>query len=97
MDSQTSRELNLFRFPLLVPRLTSDLQRLTVYETNVRGILRLRKRLKKADYAIIHRFARSQGWEKYDVYLNETLIPWSKYWKEYRRSGAREQPDTGKR
>lgn len=85
-------------YPLLCPApaveyrsllTTAPISSLSVYEIKLRDFLGLRKRLRKKEYPIIHSHARSEGWETYNVYLNGTLIPWEKYWKEYRRSGAK--------
>ena len=49
---------------------------------------KLRKKLKSKDWPRIYQYARANGFDKFDVYLNDTLIPWQKVWKEIRRSGV---------
>lgn len=61
---------------------------LSTYETKLRGVCGLRKKLKADDWPRIYHYARAQGLGRYDVFLNGTLIPRTKAWKEIRRSGV---------
>lgn len=64
--------------------------RLSAWEAKLRDVLQLRKKLKNQDWAQIWLYALSRSYKKkeFDVYLNGTLIPWDKAWKEIRRSNA---------
>ncbi|KAI1775132.1 ankyrin [Hypoxylon cercidicola] len=62
---------------------------LTIYETRLRDVLGLRKKLKKADWTAIHQHYQSREGKDTGIYLNGSRIPWEKAWKEIRRSGAR--------
>lgn len=62
---------------------------LSTYETKLRNVLGLRKKLKKADWTAIHQHYQDRGGKKTGIYLNGSKIPWEKAWKEIRRSGAR--------
>ncbi|KAI0161077.1 hypothetical protein GGR52DRAFT_576484 [Hypoxylon sp. FL1284] len=67
-------------------------QPLSTYERKLRDVLRLRKKLKKADWAVIYQHCQDHLDKKPEIYLHGTRIPWEKAWKEMRRSGAREAP-----
>ncbi|KAL2211227.1 ankyrin [Sarocladium strictum] len=61
---------------------------LSIYETRLRDVLKLRKKLKKEDWKSIHYYAVSHGLEPgtYDVILNGTRISPKNAWKEIRRN-----------
>lgn len=63
--------------------------RLSTYETKLRDAFKLRKKLKSDDWGAIHHHAQLQGYAHggYEVYLNDTRIPWQRVWKEIRRNG----------
>lgn len=77
-------------FPPHVSTLDTDCldYSLPTYETKFRDVYGLRKKLKADDWPRIYHFARAQGFERFDVFLNGTLIPRTKAWKEIRRSGV---------
>jgi hypothetical protein len=62
---------------------------LSIYETRLRDVLKLRKKLKKEDWKSIHNYVISRDMNpgEYDVLLNGTPIPEKKVWKEIRRNG----------
>ncbi|XXG98306.1 hypothetical protein Hte_004629 [Hypoxylon texense] len=62
---------------------------LQTYETKLRDVLGLRKKLKKADWTAIYQHYQNRGGKSTGIYLNGSRIPWEKAWKEIRRSGAR--------
>jgi hypothetical protein len=62
--------------------------RISAYETNLRHRQGLQKRLKAKDWPRIYHYARANGFDKFDVLLNDTVIPWIRAWKEIRRSGV---------
>ncbi|TGJ78275.1 hypothetical protein E0Z10_g10489, partial [Xylaria hypoxylon] len=62
---------------------------LSTYETKLRDKLRLRKKLKKADWPAVYQHVRDRGEKETGIYINGTKIPWKKAWKEIRRSGYR--------
>lgn len=37
---------------------------------------------------MVFTYARSKGYDSFDVYIGDTRIPWKRAWKEIRRSGA---------
>ncbi|KAJ1324626.1 ankyrin repeat domain-containing protein 50 [Microdochium nivale] len=61
---------------------------LSTYECKVRDVLQLRKKLKKADWPIIYEHWRRLGGKRThpEVYFHGRHIPWTKAWKEIRRS-----------
>ncbi|KAI1386614.1 uncharacterized protein F4822DRAFT_444955 [Hypoxylon trugodes] len=63
---------------------------LSTYETKLRDVLRLRKRLKKEDWTPIYQSYLNRGEKDTGIYLNGNRIEWKKAWKEMRRSGARD-------
>ena len=66
-----------------------NFSRLSTYEVKLRKDLGLRKKLKKSDWPVIYQqWLRREG-RPTAVYLNSTMIPWKRVWKEIRRSGAR--------
>ncbi|KAJ1336129.1 ankyrin repeat domain-containing protein 50 [Microdochium nivale] len=69
---------------------------LSTYESKVRDVLRLRKKLKKPDWIVIY-----QHWVQLNgkvtkprVFFHDREIPWVKAWKEIRRYGAQSQAST---
>ncbi|KAI3321857.1 hypothetical protein HD806DRAFT_536948 [Xylariaceae sp. AK1471] len=63
---------------------------LSTYGAKLRGELGLLKKLKKADWPVVHQHYQrrlADGKQTY-MYLNKTFIPWRKAWKEIRRSRA---------
>lgn len=68
---------------------TDSQARLSTYETRLRDVLRLRKKLKQCDWYLIHHYALSRGYgrREYDVLLNGTQIRPDRVWKEIRRYG----------
>lgn len=69
-------------------------RRLPLYEKKLRDTHKLRKKLKAKDWPQIYHYARANGLDGFDLYLNGTLIPWHKVWKEFRRSGVTRSPDS---
>ncbi|ROW07759.1 hypothetical protein VMCG_03435 [Cytospora schulzeri] len=61
---------------------------LSTYEAKLRDKLHLRKKLKKTDWPVIYQHHLRRGGKKSAIYLNGSLIPWRKVWKEIRRSGV---------
>ncbi|KAI1427240.1 hypothetical protein F5Y12DRAFT_738004 [Xylaria sp. FL1777] len=66
---------------------------LSTYETKLRDKLRLRKKLKKADWPAVYQHVRDRGSKETGIYVNGMRIPWKKAWKEIRRSGYRSATD----
>ncbi|KAI0454065.1 hypothetical protein F5B21DRAFT_477277 [Xylaria acuta] len=62
---------------------------LSTYETKLRDKLKLRKKLKKADWAAVYQHFRNRGGRETGIYLNGMRISWDRAWKEIRRSGSR--------
>ncbi|KAK7731092.1 hypothetical protein SLS53_008810 [Cytospora paraplurivora] len=65
----------------------------TIWETKLRDVLGLRKKLKKKEWPLIYDqvlIRREQGIDDKNtaIYLNGTQIPWETAKKEFRRSGA---------
>lgn len=52
--------------------------------------------MKKKDWVVVHQYVKSRGIQRFDLKLNEVVIPWLKAWKEIRRSGALQRTNTGK-
>ncbi|KAI1092765.1 hypothetical protein F5B19DRAFT_191885 [Rostrohypoxylon terebratum] len=61
----------------------------STYETKLKHRLKLRKKLKKEDWAAVYHHCLARDGKDTGVYLNGTRIPREKVWKEIRRSGAR--------
>lgn len=79
------------------PASWTDLSSLSQYETQLRDTLGLRKKLKAEQWPKVYNYARSQGYQSFDLYLSGNMTPWVKAWKEIRRSGAHKLPlDSGK-
>jgi len=89
------RELHPHQNYTLVQRLSlsdrcADSQfSISTYEARLRDILKLRKKLKKEDWYLIHQYALSRkfGRGEYEVFLNGTQIRSDRAWKEIRRYG----------
>ncbi|KAI0420559.1 hypothetical protein F5X98DRAFT_371527 [Xylaria grammica] len=62
---------------------------LSTYESKIRDKLRLRKKLKRAEWPVVYHHFQSRAGKETGVYLNNVRIPWEKAWKEIRRSGGR--------
>ncbi|CAH0018189.1 unnamed protein product [Clonostachys rhizophaga] len=62
---------------------------LSVYETRLRDLLGVRKKLKREDWSIIYQHYLNRNKRSSALYLDGVKIPWKKAWKEIRRSGAR--------
>lgn len=69
-------------------KLRTDTSSLSTYETKLRDVLGLRKKLKKADWTAIHQHYQDRQGKDTGIYLNGSRIPWEKAWKEIRRYGA---------
>lgn len=69
--------------------ITNTINRHNKFETKLRDLLGLRKKLKKADWIAVHHHYLARDGKDTGIYLNGTRIPWKKAWKEIRRSGAR--------
>ncbi|ROW10217.1 hypothetical protein VMCG_01753 [Cytospora schulzeri] len=67
---------------------------LSTWETKLRDVLGLRKRLKKNDWPIVYRHVAPRRAQKKEtaVYLNGTQMDWRRAWKEMRRCGITAQP-----
>ncbi|GAW12868.1 hypothetical protein ANO14919_022390 [Xylariales sp. No.14919] len=63
---------------------------LSTYESKIRDKLRLRKKLKRAEWPVVYHHFQSRAGKETGVYLNNVRIPWEKAWKEIRRSGDQE-------
>lgn len=70
--------------------------RLSTWETKLRDVLQVRKKVKGSDWPTIYRHVlprlerpgRKKVKRPTAIYLNNTAIPWEKAWKEVRRSGV---------
>ncbi|KAI0867501.1 hypothetical protein GGS24DRAFT_485425 [Hypoxylon argillaceum] len=63
---------------------------LPIYESKLRDILGLRKKMKSEDWRSIYQHYVNSGTRHTALYLNGTRIQWNKAWKEIRRSHARD-------
>ncbi|KAI1361895.1 hypothetical protein F5Y08DRAFT_313503 [Xylaria arbuscula] len=62
---------------------------LSTYESKLRDLLGLRKKMKSQDWRPVYRHYLDSGNRHTALYFNGTRIPWGKAWKEIKRSGAR--------
>ncbi|KAK5625177.1 hypothetical protein RRF57_000893 [Xylaria bambusicola] len=71
------------------------LSSVSTYGAKLHNYLNLRKKLKKRDWPVVYQhYERRQAEGKQShMYLNDTLIPWGKAWKEIRRNRARLELD----
>jgi hypothetical protein len=69
--------------------------RISTYETKLRDVLKLRKKLKQRDWYLIHHYALSRGLgrREYDVLLNGTQMRPDQVWKEIRRYGYHKETE----
>ncbi|KAJ3577320.1 hypothetical protein NPX13_g3247 [Xylaria arbuscula] len=62
---------------------------LSTYESKLRDLLGLRKKMKSQDWRPVYRHYLNSGNRHTALHFNDTRIPWGKAWKEIKRSGAR--------